>query len=971
MRTTTPRGRQWGLAAWWAAALAAFLLAEAGAKAAPFAQQDELPPGWALQIVRSASGTVTTHAEHAAFTLNAGESLHPECMADDCTGSFVGEIRVVRDGRYRFGLDHELASASMSVQPAGAVTEGAWIDLAAGWHLAEIHFARKSGRARLRVWWEMQDQPDQAGFAPEPIPSRLVRVPADFADAVRQGLSERRGRVQLTELGCVACHDAGERGGVAAPRREPIRLDRVAARASRDWLRKWIVAPQGMNPGCGMPSLFDPEQKKPGDRADVDALLALFDSLADEAAAAGAPPTADLAVDPSLATRGRELFHETGCVGCHGPLEPPSAVFGDDAMAKALAPFDAPVPYGDLTNKWRLGELAAFLRDPKSVRLHGRMPSLGLDENEAMAIAHYLGSRFGVAPPAPTVTTLPAETPAAPTQQAPAASGAPAVAARPKIDPAVAAAGKKVFVDRGCSECHSLGGPIEGPSTYSKPLAQLDLQRGCLADATAARGTAPRYDLAAPMRADLRAGIESVKRASGLVTPLDATQRTLAAFRCTACHERDQRGGVREPLLPFFKSRAEADLGDEGRLPPRLDGVGQRLQSPWLQKVVAEGVRARPYLWARMPAFGTDIGASTASGLAAIEGEWRSDDPAASAAPIAATEELAVAGRKLAGSGGLTCITCHSFGTRPSAGTPGLDFTQFSTRLRAEWWRRYARSPLRFKPGTRMPTFFENGKSAAVSIFDGDATRQIDALWAWFEKSSTMPAPEGVPTGEKMVLDVGDRPKVFRTFLERAGNRGIAVGYPAGLHFAFDAEQIRLCEAWSGEFLDVAPVWTGRGGNVAPQLGPIVWSAPAGPALMLEKPEGEWPTDSGRKHGLKFGGYRLEPDGTPVFLWDLRKPELAADEPSPPDAVHVEETFVPDPSPDVLFVRTLTITNLADGVSLYFHAPARSDGTQPFAFTAHDINRFSFSGSPGDAGGVKVQLVGATEPLKIRIEVKP
>jgi hypothetical protein len=108
-----------------------------------------------------------------------------------------------------------------------------------------------------------------------------------------------------------------------------------------------------------------------------------------------------------------------------------------------------------------------------------------------------------------------------------------------------------------------------------------------------------------------------------------------------------------------------------------------------------------------------------------------------------------------------------------------------------------------------------------------------------------------------------------------------------------------------------------------------------------------------------------------VCLWDLRKPELAADEPSPPDAVHVEETFVPDPSPDVLFVRTLTITNLADGVSLYFHAPARSDGTQPFAFTAHDINRFSFSGSPGDAGGVKVQLVGATEPLKIRIEVKP
>src|SRR6185503_2508790 len=116
-----------------------------------------------------------------------------------------------------------------------------------------------------------------------------------------------------------------------------------------------------------------------------------------------------------------------------------------------------------------------------------------------------------------------------------------------------------------------------------------------------------------------------------------------------------------------------------------------------------------------------------------------------------------------------------------------------------------------------------------------------------------------------------------------------------GLHFAFDAEQIRLCEAWSGEFLDVAPVWNGRGGNVAPQLGPIVWSAAAGPALLLEPPQGEWPTDSGRNHGLKFRGYRLAADGTPTFLWELRKAGTPPDDPPQPGAIEVEETFVPDP----------------------------------------------------------------------------
>jgi cytochrome c553 len=464
-----------------------------------------------------------------------------------------------------------------------------------------------------------------------------------------------------------------------------------------------------------------------------------------------------------------------------------------------------------------------------------------------------------------------------------------------------------------------------------------------------------------------------MKRASGAPAPLDATQRGLAALHCTACHERDKQGGVREPLRDYFKGRTEADLGDEGRLPPRLDGVGLRMQSPWLQKVVSDGARARPWLWTRMPAFGGDFGESFASGLAALEGEWRSDAPQVE--PTVATaavtsqaqpgEDLAVAGRRLAGSGGFNCITCHSFADRPSAGTPGLDFTQLASRIRREWWQRYALSPLRFKPGTRMPTYFENGKSAAVAILDGDAAAQIDALWAWFEKAGAMPVPEGVPSGQRMVLDVGDRPKVFRTFLARAGNRGIAVGFPAGLHFAFDAEQIRLCEAWSGEFLDVAPVWTGRGGNVAPQLGPVVWSATPGPALLLEQPSGAWPTDSGRNHGLKFGGYRLEPDGTPVFLWDLRKAGTPADAPSPPDAVHVEEWFAPDPRPDVLFVRTLRVTNLPRPATVFL-APQ----TTAHVTTASAGGSIAMGLVKECPGASQVTAIDGTQPLLIQILVK-
>src|SRR6185369_5801844 len=303
-----------------------------------------------------------------------------------------------------------------------------------------------------------------------------------------------------------------------------------------------------------------------------------------------------------------------------------------------------------------------------------------------------------------------------------------------------------------------------------------------------------------------------------------------------------------------------------------------------------------------------------------------SDAARAEARPFDAA--LTLDGRRLVGEEGLNCITCHSYGDRPSAGTPGLDFLDMAKRIRGDFWLRYALSPLRMKPGTRMPTYFEDGKSQTRDILDGDATRQIEAIGAWFERAHEMPAPEGVPTGQKMVLDVGDKPVVFRTFLERAGSRGIAVGTPQGLHFAFDAEQIRLVEAWTGQFLDVAPVWNGRGGNVAPELGPVVWSAAPGPMLMLapadaRKPDGtvdvpklpdaeHWPTDGGRSHGVKFRGYRLEADGTPTFLYELRDASVPFDAPPQPNAAQVEERFEPSTKPGVRFKRTFKVIGLPE-----------------------------------------------------------
>ena len=46
-------------------------------------------------------------------------------------------------------------------------------------------------------------------------------------------------------------------------------------------------------------------------------------------------------------------------------------------------------------------------------------------------------------------------------------------------------------------------------------------------------------------------------------------------------------------------------MGDEGRIPPLLDGVGDKLNDNWIKHVLDNGANDRPYMLTRMPKFGT------------------------------------------------------------------------------------------------------------------------------------------------------------------------------------------------------------------------------------------------------------------------------------------------------------------------------------------------------------------------------
>ena len=108
------------------------------------------------------------------------------------------------------------------------------------------------------------------------------------------------------------------------------------------------------------------------------------------------------------------------------------------------------------------------------------------------------------------------------------------------------------------------------------------------------------------------------------------------------------------------------------------------------------------------------------------------------------------------------------------------------------------------------------------------------------------------------LIQVLDKPVVYRTYLPDAPSRAIAVGLPGGVSFGFDAQNCKLLYAWRGGFMDVSRSWIGMGGWYSKLLGQKFHTAPASFPLRIGDPE--------KKPSVQFKGYDLV-DGYPVFKY--------------------------------------------------------------------------------------------------------
>jgi mono/diheme cytochrome c family protein len=422
--------------------------------------------------------------------------------------------------------------------------------------------------------------------------------------------------------------------------------------------------------------------------------------------------------------------------------------------------------------------------------------------------------------------------------------------------------GRIRFKMRRCGTCHELNAvdPRYGPH-----LAELqDLEAGCLAEDVP--GKLPDYRFSADERGALRQTLANPRALAAPLPAERAVEHTLQRLDCLACHARDGRGGPAPEIAARFAERY--DLGDEGRLPPDLTGVGGRLLQEWLSRVFAgevltpgqdePGTGARPYMPVRMPRFGAQATDHLASALVRADAP-----PAAPPEPESSLESL-TAGRALGGKGGLSCITCHSVAGHEGTGLPGLDLATTSERMTWAGFHQWMTDPIARTPGTRMPTFFDEGQSVQGKFLDGDAEAQIAALWHWLAMGEDLLLPPGLVVDRAAYDQVPvDRPVILSVFMEGLSARTLAIGYPERVSAAYDLEHARLARLWRGDFLNVEGTWHGRAGQLESPAGHSVLELPPGPAIWrVDEP---WPEIGGREAGWRMKEQSRDDEGRPAF----------------------------------------------------------------------------------------------------------
>jgi mono/diheme cytochrome c family protein len=212
---------------------------------------------------------------------------------------------------------------------------------------------------------------------------------------------------------------------------------------------------------------------------------------------------------------------------------------------------------------------------------------------------------------------------------------------------------------------------------------------------------------------------------------------------------------------------------------------------------------------------------------------------------------------------------------------------------------------------------------------------------------------------------------VHRSFVPDAKPRAIGVGYPGAVNLVWDADVLNLAYVYRGEFMDVAPLWNGRGSSSKPLGRDREIISPGLPFQVLRNLTEAWVPFSEAKVKYKrdtartddeitinvrhpdyqFRGYRLDDKRFPTFNYDYRK-------------LAVTDRFEPVEIEGVTaLVRTLKIEGVADPNTYLRVAESASEPGDDGWIGVSDHLKLRISGAEAvtrDSGGRSETLVPVT-----------
>lgn len=797
----------------------------AAASAADDDDEDDEPllPGIPTRYEAEAAGgsvVVERFDPIPTILLAAGESPDPRLPASGWSATWHGLLMVRSPGEYRFAAiasgpfrlaidGKELLKAGKPADPSRSV-EGSAVELEFGQHPIEIQFTPSGPGARLQFFWESDS------FAREPLPHFAV------GHTLKQhGQDPDRfpaGQLLVEEHSCVACHLPGDEAPLSRSlaKRPGPHLTASGSRLNEAWIFHWLGDPQSYRPEAVMPKLFG------DDRVSIVQRFAVAKFLA----ARGTPPREprlDEGQRQNWPRQGQALFETLGCVVCHEK-------HGDKPARATLA---------GLGQKTTPAALAQFLRNPGEVDPGGRMPAFHFANREdSHRLAMHLIERDAADHPALELPPPPSpdEVQKALNSIGLAKNEIEKLGTQP-IGAQLKALAREVMRAKRCTACHELRVP--GEEQFWQPVpAKHDFaaiceapRGGCLDhDRKSAGDHVPLFGSSLKSASNpgrdsdaLATFLRAASKAPGSPAPTVSARLALERLNCTGCHERNGAGGLPEVLVARMLTN-QSEQNAEAVSPPPLTGVAGKLLAGSIRQVLEGNQRSRPWMGLQMPRFDGAQTARLPEDFAAADGV----PLRAEAFQPPANPALIEAGRTLVGEKGFSCTKCHDMLGIASQGTRGPDLASVTQRVSYDWYERWMTDPQRLQPGTRMPTVFFGGKSPYPHILDGVPDQQRLAIWQYLLVCRSLPFPEGLKPPGKLQFPTSDSVQVVRTFLPDLSARSMALRSPQGIHLAFDAQACRLSYGWTGEFLDMRPVWDGRGGNKAGLEGALFWTAPPG-----------------------------------------------------------------------------------------------------------------------------------------------